>query len=87
MLRARPAGREGQLKFLFVVTGDNSSGKRKLGDMAEKRTKREKALRQSDHLEKKAEARPEEIPKERRRGAIRSGEERRKIDVPPPAPR
>ncbi|HVP43604.1 MAG TPA: hypothetical protein VMS96_09225 [Terriglobales bacterium] len=44
----------------------------------------EKALRQSDQLERKAEAHREEMPKERRQGVIRSREERRKVDVPPP---
>ncbi len=48
--------------------------------MAEKLTKAEKALRQSDQLEEHS----EETPNDRRQGAIRSGEERRKINVPPP---
>jgi len=52
--------------------------------MAEKRTKGDKALRQADQLEKKAEKNPEQMPNDRRQGAIRSGQERRKIDVPPP---
>lgn len=52
--------------------------------MAEKRTRDDKALRQSDRLEKTAEARPEHPLKDRRREAIRSGSERRKIAIPPP---
>lgn len=33
--------------------------------------------------DQKAETRPEQTPKERRQGAIRSGKERRKIEIPP----
>lgn len=51
--------------------------------MAEKRTKADKALRQADQLEK-AEGSPEQLADDRRQGAIRSGKERRKIDMPPP---
>ena len=39
---------------------------------------------QADQLEEKAETSPEQMPNDRRQGAIRSGRERRKIDVPPP---
>ena len=52
--------------------------------MAEKRTKGDKALRHADQLEKKAADNSEQVPNDRRQGAIRSGRERRKIDVPPP---
>ncbi len=51
--------------------------------MAEKRTKADKALRQSDHVEKQEET-SEQILNDRRRGAIRSGKERRQIEIPPP---
>ncbi len=51
--------------------------------MAEKRTKMEKALRQGERLEEEAEG-LEEIATDRRQGAIRSGEERRKVNLPPP---
>ncbi len=52
--------------------------------MAEKRTKMEKALRQGERLEEAAETGLEEIATDRRQGAIRSGEERRKVNLPPP---
>lgn len=52
--------------------------------MAEKRTKMEKALRQGERLEEEAETGLEEIATDRRQGAIRSGEERRKVNLPPP---
>jgi hypothetical protein len=52
--------------------------------MAEKRTKGDKAQRRADQLQKKAETGSEQTPKDRRQGAIRSGEERRKIKIPPP---
>ncbi len=52
--------------------------------MAEKRTKTEKALRQGERLEEKAHTGLEEISTDRRQGAIRSGEERRKVNIPPP---
>ncbi len=52
--------------------------------MAEKRTRAEKVLRQFDRLERKAETDPEQAPNDRREGAIRSGEERRKVNMPPP---
>jgi hypothetical protein len=52
--------------------------------MAEKHTKADKALRQADQLQKKAEKRSELTPKDCRRGADRSGEERRKVKIPPP---
>jgi hypothetical protein len=52
--------------------------------MAEKRTKGDKAQRRADQLQKKAETGSEPTPKDRRQGAIRSGEERRKIKIPPP---
>lgn len=52
--------------------------------MAEKRTKYDKALRKSDQLEEKAGARPEHPSKDRRRGAVRSEIERRKLEIPPP---
>ncbi len=38
----------------------------------------------ADPLEKKNETRPEQTSEERRHGAIRSGKERRKINIPPP---
>jgi hypothetical protein len=53
--------------------------------MAEKHTKADKALRQADQLQKKVETHSEQAPKNRRKGAIRSGEERRKIKIPPPS--
>lgn len=52
--------------------------------MAEKRTKSDKGVRQSDQLDSKAEARPEQVPIERRQGAVRAGEDRRKVQLPPP---
>lgn len=52
--------------------------------MAEKHTRDDKALRQSDRLEKTAETRPEHPLKNRRRETIRSGRERREIEIPPP---
>jgi hypothetical protein len=52
--------------------------------MAEKRTKMEKALRQGERLKEEAETGLEEIATDRRQGAIRSGEERRKVNIPPP---
>jgi hypothetical protein len=52
--------------------------------MAEKRTKGDKAQRRADALQEKAETRSELTPKDRRQGAIRSGEDRRKINIPPP---
>lgn len=52
--------------------------------MAEKHTKADNALHQADQLEKKVETRFEQPPKDKRQGALRSGEERRKVKIPPP---
>jgi hypothetical protein len=51
--------------------------------MAEKRTKADKALHRDAQLQEMAETRSEQTP-DRRKGPIRSGEERRKINIPPP---
>ncbi len=56
---------------------------RSLSPMAEKRTKADKVLRQPEHLEKQEET-SEQILSDRRKAAIRSGKERRTIEIPPP---
>ena len=59
-------------------------GERSLRAMSEKRTKADKVLRQPDHLQKQEET-SKQMLNERRQAAIRSGKERRAIDIPPPA--
>lgn len=51
--------------------------------MAEKRTKADNVLRRAERLDTIAEMRSELISEERRLRSIRSGEERRKADIPP----
>ncbi len=67
-------------KSTCATAGDSPPQKRKLYNVAEKRTKAEKTLRQRDRPGTNAE--PEEIASERRQGALRSGEDRRKINLP-----
>ena len=52
--------------------------------MSEKRTRDDDVLRRAERLDRLSGARPDSTPDERRLGLSRSGEDRRKVNIPAP---